>query len=233
MSLSAVLHRRQVDRPGQERGIGQHLAVHPEPGYPAIRIDRQPDVRPAMPVSDGVTVGRVAPCAGPGDQRLPRHPGQLSRRRIAVRAGRLDRDLRRVVPAEVRGVHHDPVHHPRGAEPHDRVVMPGLAAAPGLPAVVDLALVAERARGESRRLRLDQVLLLGEQLVVGEHHAPAQLAGSQVGQHGETGLRHRGAASLASSRPAGRSPDTAVPRSQVRRTTPDSGWPAYGVSRCR
>ena len=40
-------------------------------------------------------------------------PGQLGRRRVAVRADRLDRDLRRVVAAEVRGVDHDPVHHAR------------------------------------------------------------------------------------------------------------------------
>src|SRR5262249_59277155 len=49
-----------------------------------------------------------------------------------------------------------------------------------LPAVHDLALVAERVRPEHRLLRLDQVLPLGEQLVVGVDHAAAERPAGQV-----------------------------------------------------
>src|SRR5204862_2986370 len=50
-----------------------------------------------------------------------------------------------------------------------------------LPAVHNLALVAERVRPERRLLRLDQVLPLGEQLVVGVDHAAAERPAGQVG----------------------------------------------------
>src|SRR5581483_7986554 len=55
-----------------------------------------------------------------------------------------------------------------------------LPAAPRLPAVHDLALVAERVRLEHRVFRLDQVLPLGEQLVVGVDHAAAERPPGQV-----------------------------------------------------
>jgi hypothetical protein len=85
------------------------------------------------------------------------------------------------------GVDDDAVHDAGGAEAHDGMIMPVLAPAPGLPAVVDLALVTERAGSEDGRSRQDQVLLLGEELVTGGYNAPAQLPGCQVGQRGESG----------------------------------------------
>src|SRR6266568_2788788 len=116
---------------------------------------------------------------------------------------------------------------PLSGEPDDGPVVAGLPAAAGLPAVVDLSLVAERVRVEHRRLRPDEVLPLGEQLIIGGDDAAADGAYGQVGQLGEV---HGGHASpRAMSRPCGCSP-TGWPRSQVRRTTPASGRPAYGVT---
>ena len=65
----------------------------------------------------------------------------------------------------------------------------GLAAAAGLPPVVDLALVPEVSGREDRRLGPDQVLPLGEQLVVGVHHAAGERPRGQVGQRREVGRR--------------------------------------------
>src|SRR5215470_19903579 len=113
---------------------------------------------------------------------MPGQQGKLGRVRVTVRARALDRDLRGVVAAKERGVHHDPAYHAWASEPHDRVVVPGVTAAPGLPAVVDLALVAERAGCEPRRFGLDQVLLLGEELVVGVDDAAAERPGREIGQ---------------------------------------------------
>src|SRR6202030_1338518 len=70
------------------------------------------------------------------------------------------------------------------AEPHDRAValsISGLFPAPArLPPVHDLALVPERMRLEHRVLGFDQVLPVGEQLVVGEHHPAPGRPRSQV-----------------------------------------------------
>jgi hypothetical protein len=226
---AAVLRGREVDDAGQEPGIGHRGAVHPEPGHSAVRIDRQPDVGPPRPLArHRVDVDRVALGVGPGDQRVPGHRGQLVRRRVALGSHRLHRHLWRVVAAEERGVDDHAVHDARDPEPHDRVVVTRLAAAAGLPAVVDLPAVPERPGREHRRLRPDQVLLLREQLVAGGDHAAAEPPRREVGQVGDVGpgLAHAGSAPRASSRPKARSPVTGAPRSHVRRTTPCSRWPA-------
>src|SRR3712207_8102885 len=64
----------------------------------------------------------------------------------------------------------DPPHDPRHTQADDGGVVAGLAAPAGLPAVVDLPLVPEGVRRVGGRLRLDEVLPLGEQLVRSEEH---------------------------------------------------------------
>ncbi|SKS26973.1 Uncharacterised protein [Mycobacteroides abscessus subsp. abscessus] len=59
--------------------------------------------------------------------------------------------------------------------------------APGLPSVIDLSLVPEGRGPVVGRPGFDQVLLLGEQIVVGPDHRCAQGAQRQVGKHGEVG----------------------------------------------
>src|SRR5262249_59771748 len=100
-------------------------------------------------------------------------PGQLRWAREAGQARALDRDLGRIVTAEERGIDHDAVHDAGAAEPNDRPVVPGFAAAPSFPAVVDLALVAKVPLSEGGRIWLNEVLLFGEQLVIGVHDAAA------------------------------------------------------------
>src|SRR5215472_16061218 len=162
---------------------------------------------------------------------MPAQGGKLGWGQVAVGAGGLGRDLRRIVAAEERGVDDYAVHYALAAEPDDRPVVPGLTAAPGLPAVVNLALVAELRRRERRRVGLDQVLLLGEELVVGGDHAAAERPGREVGHGGEAGFGHVGD-SLVRSRPACWPAPACTPRSHVLRTVPRNSWPRYGVSRC-
>jgi hypothetical protein len=177
-----VLERGEVDRAGQERGVGDDLAVHPESGHTAVGVNRQLDVGAAPRVCHGEPVHRVAAGGCPGDERAPLKPGQFGLIRVAVGAHGLHGDLGRVIAAEVGGVDHDPMDDASAAQPNDRVVVPRVATAPGLPAVVDLAFVPEGLRRELRQPGLDQVLLLGEELVVGVGHAPAERSRSEIGQ---------------------------------------------------
>src|SRR5437773_387906 len=86
--------------------------------------------------------------------------------RVAVHLNRLDRDFRGIVALEPGCVDHDAADHAGHAESHDRLVVPGFAPASGLPAVVELSPVPERGRLKTRRAWADQVVLLGECLVV-------------------------------------------------------------------
>src|SRR5262249_61992784 len=92
------------------------------------------------------------------------------------------------------------------------------------PPVHDVALVPERVRAEGRRAGAEQVLLLAEELIAGRDHPGAQPPRGQVHMR----VRH----GLVSNLPAGAGP-ASWPRSQVRRTTPVSVRPAYGVTGCR
>src|SRR5499427_6916815 len=124
----------------------------------------------------------------------------------------------------MRGVHDHGVDDARGAEPDERPVVPGLPAAAGFPPVHDLALVPERVRPEGRRLGPEQVLLLAEELFAGREHPGAEPPRGQV--HMRVGH------GLVSNLPAGAA-SASRPRNQVRRTTPVSVRPAYGVTGCR
>jgi hypothetical protein len=115
---------------------------------------------------------------------------QLVRRRVSLDRRSLDGDLRRVVPGEERCVDDDAVDDPGDAQPHDRPVVPGFTTATSLPAVVDLPLVTERIGLVLRRFGLDEVLPLGEELVVGADDAAAEPAAGQVGEDGEILLGH-------------------------------------------
>jgi hypothetical protein len=66
-----------------------------------------------------------------------------------------------------------------------RTIVSGLAPAPGLPAVVHLAAGSDRGDVEGRRAGQDEVLPIGERLVVGPHDAAAEFAGGQVGKFTE------------------------------------------------
>ena len=107
----------------------------------------------------------------------------------------LDGDRLRVVAAEVGGVDDEPAHHAGGAEAYEGpvVVLVGgvrlggarTAPAAGLPAVHDLALVAEALGVELGGLRLEQVLALGEELVVGGDDTGAEPPVGEVDEVGE------------------------------------------------
>src|SRR5262249_17788133 len=94
----------------------------------------------------------------------------------------------------------------------------------GLPPVHELPLVPERARAVRGRFGAEQVLLLAEELVAGRDHPGAQRPRGQIHMR----ARHVRVSNL----PAGAAP-ASRPRSQVRRTTPVSVRPAYGVTGCR
>jgi hypothetical protein len=170
-----VFQRGQVDGRGQQPRVRHRLAVDPQSGHPAVGEDGQPDVGEALLNGDVELIARIARHRAAGDQGHPLRRGQFGGGRVAFRPARLDRHLGRVVAGEVRGVDHDAAHHTGDAEPDDRAVAVstsgGLPAPPGLPAVHDLALVPERVRLEYRVPGLDQVLPIGEQLVVGVDHA--------------------------------------------------------------
>ena len=111
--------------------------------------------------------------------------------RVALDRRRLDGHERRVVAGEVSGVHDDAVHDARCPQSHDRpVVTAFVTAATSLPPVVHLSLVAEVLGIEQRSIGLDQVLALGEQLVVRCGDAAAERPRSQIGQRGEIGSGH-------------------------------------------
>ena len=180
----AVLQRGQVDGGGQQPRVGDRLAVDPQPGHPAVGEDRQPDVGEPLLDRHVELVAGISGHRAAGNQGRPLRGGQPGRGRVALRPARLDRHLGRVVAGEVRGVDHDAADHAGAAQPHDRAVavpVAGRLAAPaGLPAVHDLALVTEGVRLEHRVLGFDQVLPVGEQLVVGGDHAAPERTGGQV-----------------------------------------------------
>ncbi|MGX1510300.1 hypothetical protein RKD44_001588 [Streptomyces collinus] len=146
---------------------------------------------------DGEAVGRVAADRGARDEGRPLHVvrEQLLGGGGARDRGALDGDGLRVVAAEVGGVDDDAADHAGGAEADQRPVVvllggPGLlgrdtAAPAGLPAVHDLALVPEVLGVELGGPGHQQVLALGEELVVGGDDTRAELPVGKVGVLGE------------------------------------------------
>lgn len=112
--------------------------------------------------------------------------------------GRLEGDLGGLVAAEVGGVDVDAADHAGQGQADERpvVVLGGrvrllgadTAATAGLPAVHDLALVAEGVRVELAGLGLEEVLAVGEELVVGRDDAAAQTPVGEVDQAREVEL---------------------------------------------
>src|SRR4029077_16887060 len=119
----------------------------PEPGHPAVREHGEPNVRGPLPRLNLEVVPGVAGHRAARHQRRPSSLGQLGRGWVALRPARLDRHLRRVVAGEPGRVAQRPADHPAAAKAYDRgVALPitGWLTAPArLPAVHDLALVAE------------------------------------------------------------------------------------------
>ncbi len=199
LGAAAVLQRRHVeDAQGREpAGVGDGLAVYAQPGDAAVGVLPQAQVGEAPGGVDGEAVGGVAADRGAGDEHGPLHVvgEEFGGGRRALDRGALDADGGRVVAAEVGGVDDEAVYDAGHAEPDERpVVVPGggvrglgggAAPAAGLPAVHDLALVAEALGVEARGLGPQQVLAFGEELVVGGDDARAQQPVGEVGQVGE------------------------------------------------
>ncbi len=239
-----MLQRGQVDRAGQERRVGQRLAVHPEPGHAAVRVDGQPQVRPAMAAGHRVVVRGVARGRGPGHQRRPVQRLQLGGRRVA---GQRRRPRPRSPAGSCRGTR--PCRRPRRARgrarPAARSRSRGPARGGGASPSRRRPCPAARSPPVAKAggLRLDQVLLLGEQVVVGGHHAAAQPPRRQVGQVRKSGwLIARSASAAGRGRgpaagPAGAAlSEVGASGGRAARsaaTTPVSRCPAYGVSLCR
>src|SRR5690606_5403354 len=106
--------------------------------------------------------------------------------------------------------------------PDDHPVVARLPPPPGFPAVHQLAVVAERVWLEDRTLRPDQVLLLGEGLVVGRDSAATPGANREVGKLTPA----HSMSSSPSSTPLAECPFTGWPRSQVPSTLPRTRRPA-------
>src|SRR5215469_16604638 len=145
----------------EQSGVRYGVAEDPQPRHPAIRKDRQAHVSEAMRLGGGKGVVLVAPQARAGDDLDPVgvRVVELLRSRIAFSPARLDPAEFRVVAGEEARVDVDRRDRPRRAEPDERPVMSRLAAAPGLPAVDNLAAVAVVPWLESRRTSVEQVLL--------------------------------------------------------------------------
>ena len=185
----------------------------------------------------------------PGQRRSPRRRPPAGSCRGSARCRRRCRARRRAL----RGVRAPS----RGPRPSGAACSGADAtAAAGLPAVHDLALVAEVLRVELGGLGLQHVLALGEELVVGGDDTRAEPPVGEVGVVGEgevrgavVGVRVAAAVGagvtgegrdghdqlfLSSSRPVGsaRVPFSTMrsPRSQVDLTTPCRVLPAYAVT---
>ncbi len=199
LDLAAVLQGREVERTegGEPCGVRGDLSVHAQPGDPAVRVLVDPQMGEALLGVDDEPVGRVAADRRTGDERRPLHVGgeEVLGGRGAGQGDGLDGDGLRVVAAEVCGVQDDAPDDAGRAEPDEGpvVVVGGgvgfggadAPAAAGLPAVHDLALVAEVLRVEDGGLGLEEVLPLGEELVVGRDDARAEAAVGEVDEVGE------------------------------------------------
>src|SRR5258707_12301416 len=100
-------------------------------------------MRPSLRRVDRKRVSGVAvDVAAFDDRRPPRLFRQLLDRRVAIRVSGLDRDLRRKVAGEPRGVDHHAAYHPGHTQPDALRIADfagDAAAPPAVPPVVDLA----------------------------------------------------------------------------------------------
>jgi hypothetical protein len=106
---------------------------------------------------------------------------QLVDARRAVDGASLERAVLGVVAAEEGGVDDDAAQHAGQTELDDARVVARRAAPAALPAVHPLAAVGVLVLAPDRGLGLEQVLLLGEEVVVGPQHGAAEARGGEVG----------------------------------------------------
>ncbi len=136
---------------------------------------------------------------------------------IARQGGDVERTRLGVVAGEVRRVHQHPAHDPGHTKTDDGPVVSRLAAAAGLPAIHPLAPIGE-ALGVPERLPIrNQVLLLGEEVVVGRDDPSAEAGRGQVHQQVVDGVAHV---------PSGSRPGRLPPRTMVAATLPRKRHPA-------
>ena len=196
---TAVLHRGEVDGASQEAGVRHRLTVDAQAGDAAVGDHVETDVGEAL--LGGGTGGEdlevvlvVALRVTRGHQGGPgalRQGGDLLGRQVLVAGQAVDGDLGGVVALEPGGVHDNALDLSGDAETHDGGVVPAdlvVAATAGLPAVVDLALVAELVRVEAGLVGGDEVLALGEGLVGGPDHGAGEGTAGEVRPDGELGL---------------------------------------------
>ena len=191
-------------RPGGEdaRPVGQRLAHDAKPRHAAVRKDVEADVCHAAFAPrrdlDGEGIPAVARELAALEHGIP---GDLVA--AGIRPGRqaaaVDPAVRRKVAAEERRVDDDRVNHAGLAEPDDAPVVAGRAPAARLPAVHPLPAIGVLVRNEYRRRRLEQVLLPGEELVVGGDGLAAEAGGGEIEEVGQ--FTHCGCPSRYTSRP--------------------------------
>ncbi len=168
-----------------------------EPRDPAVGDDVEPEVAHPERRGDVEPVDRVAL-----ERRLGHQVEPLRARDVVLLDDRaLDRAAVGVVAAEEAGVDDHAADDPGDAEADDAPVVARVASPARLPAVHLLSSIRVAIGVEDRRLRLHEVLLRREELVVRDEHHPAEAPGGEVGQRRE--VAH--AAPLDSRPPAGSS----------------------------
>ena len=185
---------REIDVAAAARSslpVGDDLAVDAQARDAAVGEDVEPQVR--EPRVRRSIANRF--CESPCERRLAAaislHAACVSasdRRQRAGDRSRVDRARLGEVAAEEGGVDDDAADHARHAEPDDApVVRVGPVAAPArLPAVHPLAAIGVLALAPDRRGGLEQVLLRGEELVVGRDDRAAEALRREIDQLGET-----------------------------------------------
>ena len=190
---------------GEATRLRHDLAVHAQPGHPSVGIDVEAQVGERPGCFDREAVLGVTFEKHLAQHRVP--GGGLGEQFVRRGAGRGPRPLDPaglgVVATEEGGVHDHAVNAAREAEPEETPVVPRLAAAACLPAIHPLAAIRVAPGVPDRRFVADQVLLLGEELVVGGENRTPHAGTGEIDQLFESthGDSSRTPASRRSSRP--------------------------------
>ena len=200
---TAVLRRREVDElravaPAHPARARHDVAVHAETRDAAVRVDVEAQMGEPLRDVDLEAVLRIAGELGPREDLGPLHVAREERRDVGVPldARAFDRARLRVVALEVRGVDDEAAHHAGETEADDARVVVGVRArglgvlplAPRLPAVHPLAAVGEFSGDEDRLLRLEEILLLREEVVSAPEHEAAEALRCEIDELVE--IRH-------------------------------------------
>ena len=187
----AVLERGQVEIAAAREAfqVGEDYPVNAQARDTAVGKDVQPDVRRAAPAADLEGVLAVSAQCRPRQNLFPAGGRERLRRGVARQLARLERAGVRVVALEVARVDDDAVDRAGKAQADQAPVVSRRAPAPRLPAVHPLAPVGVLVLAEDRPLGLDEVLLAGEELVVGGDRRAAQALRSEIRKVGESGHR--------------------------------------------